>query len=63
MTKKKNIRPKVKKNSSKKDTGLANIATITTKSLSSAFLNFKNQVYLGDNGVYFLTFLVAYLII
>ncbi len=28
-----------------------------------AFLNFRNQVYLGDNGVYFLTFLVSYLII
>ncbi len=28
-----------------------------------AFLNFKDKIYLGDNGVYFLTFLVAYLII
>ena len=28
-----------------------------------AFLNFRNQLFMGDNGVYFLTFLVAYLMI
>ncbi len=28
-----------------------------------AFLNFKEKLFLGDNGVYFLTFLVSYLII
>ena len=28
-----------------------------------SFLNFRNKLFLGDNGVYFLSFLVAYLII
>ena len=43
MIKKKNLKSKIKKKSSKQDTGLAKIATITTKSLSSAFVNFKKN--------------------
>ena len=40
----KNIKiKKTKKRNSKKNVGLANIATITTKSLSNAFINFKKS--------------------
>ena len=41
MPKKKNIR--TKKNNTSKNNGLAKIATITTKSLSNAFVNFKKK--------------------
>ena len=43
MTKKKSIRSKIKKKKVKQNNGLAKIATITTKSLSSAFINFKKN--------------------
>jgi len=44
MASKKNIKLKTKrKKVSKTDNGLAKIATITTKSLSSAFINFKKN--------------------
>ena len=43
MPKKKNIKNKLKKNNSKKNNGLAKIASITTKSISSAFVNFKKK--------------------
>ena len=43
MSKKKNIKSKVKRNSSKQNNSLAKIATITSRSLSSAFINFKKN--------------------
>ena len=43
MTKKKNTRQKIKRKNAKKNSGLAKIATITTKSLSNAFVNFKKK--------------------
>lgn len=43
MPKKKNIKVKTKKNYSKQNSGLAKIASITTKSLSSAIINFKKN--------------------
>jgi len=45
MAKRKNIKSKSKKGSTKKDNGLAKIATMTTKSLSSAIINFKKNPY------------------
>ena len=42
MPKKKSLK-KNKKGSSRKDNGLKKIASITTKSLSSAFVNFKKN--------------------
>ena len=44
MATKKNIKSRnKKKNNSKNSNGLAKIATITTKSLSNAFVNFKKN--------------------
>ena len=44
MVRKKNIKTKLKKkNASNKNKGIAKIAQITTKSLSSAFLKFKKK--------------------
>ena len=43
MSKKKNIKTKIKKKETKKNSGLAKIATITTKSISNAFVNFKKK--------------------
>ena len=43
MPKKKNIKVKTKKNYSKQNGGLAKIASITTRSLSSAIINFKKK--------------------
>ena len=42
MTKKKSLK-RNKKSNSRKNNGLAKIASITTKSLSSAFVNFKKN--------------------
>ena len=42
MSKKKNTK-KIKKKDTKKNNGIAKIATITTKSLSNAFVNFKKN--------------------
>ena len=43
MPKKKKIKTKIKKSSPRDGNGLAKIATITTKSLSNAFINFKKN--------------------
>ena len=43
MTSKNKLKNKSKKNRSKKSSGFAKIATITTKSLSSAITNFKKN--------------------
>ena len=43
MTRKSKLKNKTKKNRSKKNSGLAKIASITTKSLSSAITNFKRN--------------------
>ncbi len=49
MTKKKNLKSKLKKKSLKNNNGLAKIATITTKSLSKAFVNFKKKPRVKEN--------------
>ena len=43
MPKRKKLQSKLKKRVSKNNNGLAKIATITTKTLSSAFVNFKKN--------------------
>ena len=40
---KKKIKPNLKKNKSNQNKGFSKIATITTKSISSAFINFKKN--------------------
>ena len=49
MTKRKKTNSKTKKKSLKNNSGLAKIATITTKSLSSAFENFKKNQEIKKN--------------
>ena len=43
MNKKKKIKSRIKKNIAHQNSGLAKIATITTKSLSNAYVNFKKS--------------------
>ena len=46
MPKKKNIKKRIKKNSSKENSGFAKIASITTKSISNAFVNYKKKTFI-----------------
>ena len=47
MTRKNKLKNKIKKNRSKKNSGFAKIAKITTRSLSSAITNFKKNYQRG----------------
>tara|TARA_B100001059_G_scaffold193198_1_gene196857 strand:+ start:32 stop:196 length:165 start_codon:yes stop_codon:yes gene_type:complete len=49
MPKRKKTKSKAKKNEPKNNIGLAKIATITTKSLSNAFVNFKKKTRTKKN--------------
>ena len=49
MPAKKNIKSKIKRKKTKDSSGLAKLASITTKSLSSAYTNYKKNQEIKNN--------------